>query len=56
MRVFFGAALWLALCPPMFAYVGTTLFGWRLGVEPLLLPRHRAAISAATSCLLLWGC
>ena len=55
-RVFFGAALWLALCPPLFAYVGTTLFGWRLGVEPLLLPPGTAlAISAAYFVLLLIG-
>lgn len=55
-RVFFGAALWLALCPPLFAYVGTTLFGWRLGVEPLLLPPGTAlAISAAYFLLLLIG-
>jgi hypothetical protein len=55
-RVFFGAALWLGLCPPLFAFVGTTLFGWRLGVEPLFLPRSTiAAISAAYFVLLLVG-
>ncbi len=55
-RVFFGAALWLALCPPVFAYLGTTLFGWRLGVEPLLLPAGAAlAISGAYFVLLLVG-
>jgi hypothetical protein len=55
-RVFFGAALWLALCPPLFAYVGTTLFGWRLGVEPLLLPPGTSlAISATYFVLLLIG-
>ena len=53
MRVFFGASLWLGLCPPLFAYVGTTLFGWRLGVEPLFLHRGTAlAISAAYFVLL----
>ena len=55
-RVFFGAALWLGLCPPLFAFVGTTLFGWRLGVDPLFLPRSTiAAISVAYFVLLLVG-
>lgn len=54
--VFFSAALWLALCPPLFAYVGTTLFGWRLGVEPLLLsPSTALGISTAYFVLLLFG-
>ncbi len=35
--VFFGAAIWLGLCPPLFAYIGTSMFGWRLGVEPMFL-------------------
>jgi hypothetical protein len=55
-RVFFGTALWLALCPPVFAYVGATSFGWRLGVEPLLLaPPTALGISAAYFVLLLFG-
>jgi hypothetical protein len=55
-RVFFGTALWLALCPPVFAFVGTTLFGWRLGVEAVLLPASTAlAISAAYFVLLIFG-
>jgi len=55
-RVFFGTAVWLALCPPLFAYVGSTLFGWRLGVEPLFLPPGTVlAISAAYFALLLFG-
>ncbi len=55
-RVFFGAALWLLLCPPLFAYVGTTLFGWRLGVEPLHLPPGTAlAVSAMYFAALLFG-
>jgi hypothetical protein len=54
--VFFGAALWLAVCPPLFAFVGSTQFGWRLGVEPLLLPAGTAlAISLAYFVLLLIG-
>jgi hypothetical protein len=53
---FFGAALWLGLLPPVFAAIGTTLFGWRLGVEPLFLPTDTvAAISAAYFVLLLFG-
>jgi hypothetical protein len=38
MRVFFRFALWLGLLPPLFAYIGTAKFGWRLGVEPVFLP------------------
>jgi Yip1 domain len=55
-RVFFGAALWLALCPPVFAYIGTTLFGWRLGVAPLMMDSSIAlGISAAYFASLLFG-
>jgi hypothetical protein len=54
--VFFGFALWLLACPPLFAYVGTTTFGWRLGVEPLFLPAQTVlAIAAAYFCLLVFG-
>jgi hypothetical protein len=55
-RVFFGTSLWLALCPPIFAYVGSTLFGWRLGVEPLVLaPGTVFAVSVAYFVLLVFG-
>jgi hypothetical protein len=55
-RVFFGTALWLALCPPLFAFVGTSLFGWRLGVEPLFLPAGTAlAVSLTYFGLLIVG-
>jgi hypothetical protein len=55
-RAFFGAALWLGLCPPLFAYIGTTLFGWRLGVDTMFLPpRTVLAIAAAYFALLLVG-
>jgi hypothetical protein len=55
-RVFFGTALWLVLCPPLFAYIGTTLFGWRLGVDPMFLPAGTAlAVSMAYFVLLLFG-
>lgn len=55
-RVFFGFALWLLLLPPVFAYIGTVTFGWRLGVAPLMLsPRVVAAISVSYFLLLLFG-
>ena len=55
-RVFFRFALWLGLLPPLFAYIGTTQFGWRLGVEPLFLPaRSVFAISAVYYVILLFG-
>ena len=54
--VFFGFALWLGLAPPVFAYIGTMTFGWRLGVEPLILSAPTAAgIAAAYFTLLLVG-
>jgi hypothetical protein len=54
--VFFRCALWLGLFPPLFAYLGTTWFGWRLGVEPLFLPASTVlAIAAAYFLLLLVG-
>lgn len=55
-RVFFGFALWLGLLPPVFAYIGTVNFGWRLGVEPMFLPdRTVLAISIAYFLTLLIG-
>jgi len=55
-KVFFGFALWLGLLPPVFAYVGTMQFGWRLGVEPVFLPRSTVlAICAAYFAALLFG-
>jgi hypothetical protein len=55
-HAFFGAALWLGLLPPVFAYVGTRAFGWRLGVDPLLLPTDTVlAIAVAYFALLLLG-
>ena len=54
--VFFRCALWLGLFPPLFAYVGTTAFGWRLGVEPLFLPTATVvAVAVAYFGLLLVG-
>ncbi|MBX3702438.1 MAG: DUF1282 family protein [Steroidobacteraceae bacterium] len=55
-RVFFRFALWIGLLPPLFAYVGTTLFGWRLGVEPVFLPQPTViAICLAYFAALLFG-
>ena len=55
-RVFFRIALWLGLLPPLFAYIGTLKFGWRIGVEPVYLPQHTVlAISLAYFGALLFG-
>jgi hypothetical protein len=55
-RVFFRIALWLGLLPPLFAYFGTLQFGWRLGVEPVYLPRATVlAICTAYFGALLFG-
>jgi hypothetical protein len=55
-RVFFGFALWIGLLPPLFAYIGTMNFGWRLGVEPVFLPQRTVfAISVAYFVALLLG-
>ena len=43
--VFFRLSLWLVALPPLFAFIGTRTYGWRLGAaEPLLLPP--AAVAA----------
>ena len=40
-EVFFKLSIWLIALPPLFAYIGTQNFGWRLGAtEPLVLPRE----------------
>jgi len=37
--VFFKYLVWFALVPPVLAYTGASIFGWRLGAaEPLFLP------------------
>ena len=55
--VFFKVALWLGLLPPLFAYIGTSKFGWLLGtVEPLFLQKEiLLRISAAYFIALLFG-
>lgn len=41
-EVFFKLAIWLIALPPIFAYIGTRNFGWRLGAtEPLILPEDQ---------------
>jgi hypothetical protein len=55
-RVFFRFALWLGLLPPVFAYIGTLRFGWRLGVEPVYLPPGSVlAICVIYYAILLFG-
>jgi hypothetical protein len=55
-RVFFRFALWISLLPPLFAYIGTVNFGWRLGVEPVFLPQPVVlAVCAAYFAALLLG-
>jgi len=51
--VFFRCALWLGLFPPLFAYLGTKWFGWRLGVEPLFLPESTVIVIAGAYFVLL---
>jgi hypothetical protein len=55
--VFFRLALWLGLIPPIFAYIGASLFGWRLGaVEPIFFSSGTLlAISIAYFLTLLFG-
>jgi hypothetical protein len=55
-RVFFRFALWISLLPPLFAYIGTVNFGWRLGVEPVFLSQPVVlAVCAAYFAALLLG-
>lgn len=55
-EAFFKFALWLALVPPVFAYIGAVNFGWRLGVQPIELPTPIVlAISAVYFVVLLFG-
>ncbi|MFK7816844.1 MAG: Yip1 family protein [Gammaproteobacteria bacterium] len=55
--VFFKSALWLGVIPPIFAYLGASNFGWRLGtVEPLFLSENIVlGISVAYFLALLVG-
>jgi hypothetical protein len=55
--VFFRVALWLLLLPPVFAYIGSLKFGWRLGAgEPVFLaPGMMAAVCIAYFLTLIFG-
>lgn len=55
--VFLRFVLWLALLPPLFAFIGAANFGWRLGaVKPLFLSINELTlISIAYFFALLFG-
>jgi hypothetical protein len=55
--VFFRLAIWLGLVPPVFAFIGASAFGWRLGaVEPIFFSSGTLfAISVAYFLTLLFG-
>ncbi|MDX1556410.1 MAG: hypothetical protein R3212_10320, partial [Xanthomonadales bacterium] len=56
-EVFFKLAIWLIALPPLFAYIGTRQFGWRLGAtEPLFLPHEELiGITAGYFLALVFG-
>lgn len=55
--VFFKYVLWLAIAPPLFAYIGASSFGWRIGAAtPLHVSGDELAlISIAYFFALLFG-
>lgn len=55
--VFFKVALWFGVLPPLFAYIGASTFGWRLGtVEPIFLQKEiLIGVSIAYFAALLFG-
>jgi lipid-A-disaccharide synthase-like uncharacterized protein len=55
--VFWKSIVWLAVLPPLFAYYGGRLFGWRLGAQhPLDIPDYELkAISAVYFFILVFG-
>ncbi|MBT8096593.1 MAG: DUF1282 family protein [Woeseia sp.] len=55
--VFFRYVVWLALAPPVFAFIGASIFGWRIGgAQPLYLgPGELVLISIAYFFALLFG-
>ena len=57
LAVFFRQIIWLALLPPVFAFIGASIFGWRLGAaQPLYLPSDALTlISIAYFFALLFG-
>lgn len=43
--VFFRLVLWMALIPPLAAWAGSKLFGWRLGAgDPIYIPDAKLAL------------
>ena len=43
--VFFKYVIWLALAPPLFAYIGASIFGWRIGAAtPLYISAENLVI------------
>ena len=43
--VFFKYVIWLAMAPPLFAYIGASNFGWRIGAAtPLHIPSESLVI------------
>ena len=55
--VFFRYLIWLAAIPPLFAYIGASIFGWRLGAaDPIYLDSgNLTLISIAYFFALLFG-
>ena len=56
-RIFFGVAIWIGLIPPVFAFIGASIFGWQIGaIEPIFLPTPiLLGISVAYYITLLFG-
>lgn len=56
-RVFFRYVIWLAVAPPLFAFIGASNFGWRIGAAaPLYVPAESLVmISLAYFFALLFG-
>ena len=55
--IFFRYVVWLAIIPPVFAFIGASNFGWRLGAaEPLFVPAgDLVVISMAYFFALIFG-
>ncbi len=55
--VFFRYVVWLAIFPPIFAYIGASIFGWRVGgATPIFVDSGQlAVISIAYFFMLLLG-
>ncbi len=55
--VFYGISIWLIALPPVFAYIGSSSLGWRLGTgDPLMLPSATlASVSVVYFIAILFG-